>query len=138
MIDIDNYKHAIKWLRRGLAERDREPQNSAVRLSVLQSFEVTYNLSESILRQAYGSLHIEENAAYLSTREIFRRAEEEGLMLSSSKQWMRYGLALESMREASISSSEDGLEDMQQVLSRFALDLETFALCLEQRLVTNA
>ena len=138
MIDIDNYKHAIEWLRSGLAEWNRERQNSAVRLSVLQSFAVTYNISESILRQAYVSLDIEENAAYLSTRELIRRAAEEGLMLSSSKEWMRYGLALESMREASISWSDDGLENMLPVLSPFVLDLEAFALCLEQRLVTNA
>ena len=138
MIDIDIYKHAIAWLRHGIAELDREPENSTVLLSVMQSFEVTYNLSESILRQAYVLLDIEENAAYLSTRELLRRGGEEGFMLSSSKEWMRYGLVLETMRETSISLGEDGFEEMLRVLSRFVQELEAFALCLEEKLVINA
>ncbi len=138
MIDIDNYKRAIRWLRRGLAELDRQPGDPTVQASVLQSFEVTQNLSESALRQAYVSLGKDREATYLSVRELIWRASEEGIVFPSCKQWLEYGLALESMREAMMLSLPQSIENAPQLLSRFAQDLESFAHCLEKRLATNA
>lgn len=138
MIDIDNYKRAIQWLRRGLAELDREPGDPAIQASVLQSFEVTHNLSESLLRQAYVSLGEDSEAAYLSARELIWRASEEGIAFPSCKQWLEYGLALESMREAMMLSLPQSIENAPQLLSRFAQDLESLAHCLEKRLANNA
>ncbi len=138
MIDINNYKRAIQWLRRGLTQLEREPENPAFQLSVLQSFEVTYNLSESLLRQAHVALSDNKDAAYLSTRELLRQAGEDGLVLSSPRQWLHYGLVLESMREACMFALEANVEQPSQLVSRFAQDLESFAMNLEKRLAANA
>lgn len=138
MIDIDNYKRAIQWLRRGLAELDRKPDDSIVQASVLQSFEVTYNLSESLLRQAYVSFDEDPEAAHLSARELIWRANGEGFVFPSCKQWLEYGLALESMREAMMLSQPQSIEDVPQLLCRFAQELDSFERSLEKRLATHA
>ena len=138
MIDIDNYKRAIDWLQRGLAELQRIPESPVLQLNVLHAFEVTHNLSESLLRHSYVALSDDKDAAFLSTRELIWRASEEGLVLSSRKQWLHYGLALESMREACMYSLEGDPETASELLSHFAQDLQTFADSLEKRLAANA
>lgn len=139
MIDIENYKSAIDWLQRSLARLDREPGNQDVRLSALHSIEVAYNVSESLLRQAYISLGDNEDAAFVSTRELIRQASEDGLVLSSPKQWMQYGLVLESIREAMFLFTDEQHFDLGSLApSQFALELESFALCLEKRLSAYA
>jgi hypothetical protein len=137
MIDIDNFTRAIQWLRRGLADARREPDNPSVQLSLLQSFEVTYNLSETILRHAYAELSDDEDALFISTRELLWRAGEEGIALSTRKQWMQYGLALESMREACMSPDGLSVQDSYKLLAEFSQELESFAGVLRGRLVSN-
>ena len=133
MIDIDNYKRAIEWLKRGVGELSADPANLAVRLGVLQSFEVTYNISESLLRQAFASLGDQEDATFISTREVILRAAHEGLALSTARQWMHYGFVLESVRESCMYSTEESLDIAPELLSTFAEELESFAHCLEAR-----
>ncbi len=139
MIDLENYTAAISWLNRSLAQLEREPSNYAVRLSALHSFEVTYNVSESLLRQAYSLLSENEDAAFLSTRELIRQASDEGLTLSSPRQWMQYGLTLESIRQAMMFSGVEQGFDLQTLYpAQFAKELTLFAHCLERRLATHA
>jgi hypothetical protein len=133
MIDIDNYKRAIEWLRRGISELNNDPASPTLRLGILHSFEVTYNLSESILRQAYVSLGSEENAAYISARELILHASDEGLVLSSPKRWMHYGFVLESMREACMDSVDETVVMSQELLLEFAQELEAFAHSMKTR-----
>lgn len=138
MIDTENYKAAIAWLRHNLAALQAAPDDPAVQFALLQSFEVTYNLSEAILRQAYVSLGIDDYAAHVSLRELIWRASEEGLVLSCRKDWLHYGLALETMSESINLSVPENSIDSVQLLSRFAEELDKFARCLERRLVSHA
>ena len=133
MIDIDNYKRAIEWLRRGIPELSANPKSLAIRLGVLQSFEVTYNISEGLLREAFASLDDQEDANFLSTREVILRAAHDGLRLSTVKQWMHYGFVLESVRESCMYLTEETYELDPGLLLRFADELESFAHCLEAR-----
>ena len=137
MMDLNNYKGAVTWLRGNLAEFQARPSDPTVQFALLQSFEVTHNLSEAILRGAYVSLGVDEYAPYLSLRELIWRAGEEGFVLSTRKDWLQYGLALETMREALNLSATGGIGDAAQLLSRFADDLEVFSRCLDRRLVSN-
>ena len=137
MMNIDNYKQAIAWLHGNLAELQITPEDPCVQLAVLQSFEVTYNLSEAILREAYVALGTDEYAAYLSLRELIWRASEDGLRLSSRRNWMQYGLVLETMREGFSLSADSSIADAGEFLSRFADELESFANCIQRRLVSN-
>jgi hypothetical protein len=137
MMDIENYKQAIAWLRGNLAELQSTPGDPCVQLAVLHSFEVTYNLSEAILREAYVALGTDEYAAYVSLRELIWRASEDGIRLSSRKHWMRYGLALETMTEGFSLSADSSIADAGELLSRFADELESFANCVQRRLVSN-
>jgi len=133
MIDVDNYRRAVEWFRRGLFELSNDPSNPVVRLSVLPSFEVAFNISETLLRKAYVSLGSDEDATWVSARELILRASDEGLVLSSPKRWMHYGLVLETMRESCLESPDETVEISTELLSSFALELEAFAHVLEMR-----
>jgi hypothetical protein len=133
MIDIDNYRRAIEWLRRGIPELSANPTSLAIRLGVLQSFEVTYNISEGLLREAFASLDDQEDANFLSTREVILRAAHDGLRLSSAKRWMHYGFVIESMRESCMHETEETYDLEPELLLTFADELESFAHCLEAR-----
>lgn len=137
MMNIDDYKQAIAWLRKNLAELERNPDDPSVQYAVLHTFEVTHNLSEAVLREAYVSLGVDEYAAYLSLRELIYRASEEGMVLSSSKAWLEHGLALERMREAFCLCAQESAVDAMQRLSQYADELELFARSVEGRLVSN-
>ena len=134
MMDIQNYKGVVAWLRSNLAEFRTRPEDPVVHYALLQSFEVTHNLSEAVLREAYVLRGTDEYAPYLSLRELIWRASEEGIVLSSRKDWLQYGIALESMKEALSLSATRSAAEVDQLLSRFADDLETFVHCLERRL----
>jgi hypothetical protein len=136
-MDIDNYKGAVAWLRLSLAEFQKQPDDPMVQFALLQSFEVTHNLSEAILRGAYVSLGIDEHAPYISLRELIWRAGEEGFVLSSRKDWLQYGLALETMKENLCLTAGSDPGAVAQLISRFADELETFTRCLDKRLVSN-
>ena len=137
MIDIDNFRRAIQWLRRGLAEVQHEPVNPVVQLSLLQSFEVTYNLAEELLRQVCVESVLGPDAAFLSTRELIWRASEEGLVFATRKEWAQYGLALESMRDACMLSTGESVKESFQLFSQFAQLLDSFADSLQERLACH-
>jgi hypothetical protein len=137
MMNIDNYKGAVAWLRRSLAEFQTRSGDPMVQYALLQSFEVTHNLSEAILREAYVSLDIDEYAPYISLRELIWRAGEEGIVLCSRKDWLQYGLALETMREELDLTAGSDVGAVAQLISRFADELDSFARCLDKRLISN-
>jgi hypothetical protein len=138
MMDIENYKGAVAWLRSNLEYLRKSPSDPVVQFALLQSFEVTHNLSEAVLREMYVSLGVDEFADYLSLRELIWRAGEEGIVLSCRKDWMEYGSALERMRDTLSLSANGTIADADKLLSRFADDLESFARCVERRLARNA
>jgi hypothetical protein len=135
MIDIENYKRAIQWLERGIAEQTNKPNDETVQDSVMLSFEVTYNLSESILRQALNELMEGQSLAYLSSRELMHYASDEGLALSSAENWLRYGIALE---ETNRTQGEEFLAHLAPLVPQYVKDLEAFSHRLERRLVSGA
>ena len=133
MIDIANYKRSIEWLKRGMEAQAQaqEPLSSLMRDGLAHSCEVTYNISESILRQALAELTQDEVIPLLSSRELMRYAAAEGLALTSSTTWLRYGLALEQNHEVLGAAFSETLEP---ILSEYACQLEAFAKRLEGRL----
>ena len=135
MIDIDNYKRAIQWLERAVAELALEPNNEAVHDSVLLSFEVTYNVSETVLREALSEVAASLNTAKLSSRELMRYANDEGLFFSSGESWLRYGIALEC---ANNTHGDSFLEYVVPVLPQYLRELNAFFDRLEERLVLVA
>ena len=135
MIDIENYKHAIQWLERGIAEQTNKPNDETVQDSVMLSFEVTYNLSESILRQALDELVEGQRTAHLSSRELMRYASDEGLALSSAKDWLRYGMALE---QTNRTQGGEFLAQLAPLIPQYVKDLEAFSQRLERRMVPVA
>ena len=134
MIDIANYKRCIQWLRRSMKEQAVEPSSEMLRDGLIHSFTVNYNVSEGILRQALSELTEETSVGLLSSRELMRYAQEEGLLLSSSEVWLRYALAIE-QADASLGET---LETIQPLLRQFAEELEAFAERLEDRLALVA
>ena len=138
MIDIENYKRAIAWLRRGMIELQQEPDNDAVRLGILHRFEVTHNVSEGILREVYAALDVDEQAPHISLREVLRRGAEEGLALSSPKQWLQYGLLLETTKDAWINTATVNLDAIFPILPGYAEELDAFAMSLTQRMAKLA
>ncbi len=135
MIDIANYKQALAWLRRAMAEQELQPDDQILRDNVWHSFEVTYNVSESTLRHALAQITGEDTLAFVSSREVMRCAAEEGIYLSSGKQWLRYGIALEQTDE---SLGDTFSKDILPLLPQFAANLEAFAIRLEGRLASHA
>jgi hypothetical protein len=133
MIDIDNYKRAIAWLRSGLAGFQNHPENSSVRLGLLHSFEVTYNVSESLLRELYASIDDEQGAMLVSARELIRCAADYGLVLSTPLNWMQYGVIIEEAREKCLTSGDETFDLPIHLLSGFADELESFAHKIEHR-----
>ena len=134
MIDIENYKRAIAWLRRGLLELQQEPKNDAVRLALLHRFEVTHNVSEALLRKGYVGLGTDEQAPSVSLRELVRRAADEGIRLSSPKQWLEYGLLLEATKQTWIETASVDLTAILPILPGYASELDAFADSLKQRM----
>lgn len=136
MIDIENYKRAIVWLRRGLNELQQEPENDAVGFDVLHRFEVTHNVSEAILREAYDSLAVDEQAPYISVRALLSRSAEEGFIVPSARQWLQYALLLETTKEAWFGTAKVNLEAILPVLPRYADELDAFAGSLQKRMAS--
>ena len=136
MIDIENYKRAIAWLRRSLNELQQEPGNQVVRLSILHRFEVTHSITEALLRQVYVLLGVDDQAAVLSLRELVRRAREKGIRFTSPMQWLQYGLILECAQVKWLETAEADLAAILPILPRYAAELDAFAESLEQRMAT--
>ena len=135
MIDIENYKRATAWLRRSLNELQQEPENHTIRLGILHRFEVTHNISEALLREAYVLLDVDEQPN-LSLRELLSRAAEEGIRLSTPMQWLQYGIILESTKQAWFETATLNLETILPILPRYADELDAFAESLERRTAT--
>lgn len=138
MIDVENYNRAIQWLQRSLAELSHTPDNPVVQLGALHCIEVTYNISERILREVYVLLGNDEQTPYISARELVRRAGEDGLVLSTPKQWMQYGFALEAMRETCMLSLAASPEELANLGAQLIEELRSFARCLDVRLAASA
>ena len=138
MIDIENYKRAIAWLRRGLNELQQDPDNNGIQLSILHQFEVTHNISEALLREAYVLLGTDEQAPYVSLRALLSRAAEDGIRLSSPTQWLQYALVLETAKQMWFDTATADFESILPLLPRFADELDAFAQSVQQRLAPLA
>ena len=135
MIDLENYQLAIQWLERGIAEQTRKPDDETVRDSITLSFEVTYNLSERILRQALSEFAGDPSIVFVSSRELMRYAVDEGLPLSSAENWLRYGIALEQVNKTQGGAFSESLVSL---LPNYITELQAFSQRLENRLVSFA
>ena len=135
MIDVENYKRAIAWLRRSILQLEREPQDELALLDIRHRLQVTFNISEELLRRAYTAVATgDEIAVWVSGRELFRRADDEGLVLSNKRNWLEYGLLLEELDDNFLESASLRLTpDMLPLLQRFAGELDSFAVTLEGR-----
>ena len=138
MIDIENYKRAIAWLRRSLNELQQDPENHAIQLSILHRFEVTHNISEALLREAYVLLGTDQQAPYISLRAILSRAAEDGIRLSSPTQWLQYALVLEAAKQAWFETATVNVEFILPLFPRYADELDAFAQSVQQRLAPLA
>ena len=139
MIDIENYQRAIAWLRRSLNELQQEPEKfDAIRISILHRFEVTHNISEALLREAYVLLAVDEQAGTISLRELLRRAAEEGIRLSSPTQWLQYAILLESTKQAWFETATVNIEAILPILPGYADELDAFAVALKKRMASLA
>jgi hypothetical protein len=135
MIDLTEYNGAIQWLQRGLAELTNKPDSEHLRDGIILSVEVTYNLSESTLRQALSQLSDDTSLAQLSSLELMRYAQDEGLALASGEMWLRYGLAIDQTQR---TLGESFSESILPMLPQYLLELQAFAVRLEGRLVQVA
>ena len=124
MMNVAEYKRAVQWLQRGMAELALKPESQTLQDSV-----------ERILRETLVEVYGDKSVGHLSSRELMRYAEDEGLHLSSGEQWLRYGLALERARETLGESFSD---DVLPLLPQYRLELELFATRLEGRLALVA
>ncbi len=131
MIDLANYKRAIPWLKRGIAELSKEPENKMVRYGVFHCVGVTYNVTECTLRQALAQVSDDELIPGLSSRELMRFAADEGLTLSSPQVWLQYGLAIKRSNE---TLEEAFNESILPILPQYVRELEDFSIRLEGRL----
>ena len=138
MIDIENYKRAIAWLRRGLIELQQEPDNVTVQIGIVHRFEVTHNVTEAILREAYFDLGVDEQAPYISIRAQISRAREEGLVLPTPTQWLKYALILESTKETWLNTAAMNLDTILPILPSFAAELDAFAQSLQRKMASLA
>ncbi len=135
MIDLANYNRAIQWLKRGIAEQSKAPENRMVRDGLFHSVEVTYNVTERTLRQALVQVSDDELIPGLSSRELMRFAADEGLTLSSPQTWLQYGLAIERSNETFGEAFNDSVLPL---LPQYMRELEAFAARLQGRLPQNA
>ena len=131
MIDLADYKRAILWLKRGTEEHSRQCDSSIVRDALWHCVEVTYNVTERILREALMQLSDDPLVPGLSSAELMRFAADEGLSLSSPLTWLEYGLALERSTE-SIGTAFNST--ILPLIPQYTQDLEAFATRLERRL----
>ncbi|WP_419804779.1 nucleotidyltransferase substrate binding protein [Terriglobus sp.] len=139
MIDIDNYGRSVAWMKRNLIALEQSPEDKALHYAVLQSFEVTFNLSEEVLRRAFIALETEEGAAYLSFREVIYRANDEGLVFTTIRHWLEYGSTLEAIKETFFESAAlDIGVALRSLLTRYVEELERFTSALKGKLVTRA
>ena len=139
MIDIDNYRRSIAWMKRNLLALEQSPDDKIIQDATLQSFEVTFNLSEEVLRNAFLSLRMDREAAYLSFREVIYRADDEGVGFTSNKHWLEYGMALESIRATFFVAAELNLDAaFRSLLTRYVAELESFTIALERKLAARA
>ena len=135
MIDIANYKRSIAWLRRGMEEQRAHPEMRILQDGLTHSFEVTYNVTESTLREAIMKLTGNQNIGYLSAREVLRYASDEGLFLTESETWLLYGLAIE---KTNARLGDDFETNVLPLLPGFAAELDASAERLEGRLALAA
>lgn len=135
MIDLENYKRAIQWLKRGTEEHSRLPDSKIMRDALWHCVEVTYNVTERNLREALVQLSDDPLIPGLSSAELMRFAADEGLALSSPLTWLEYGLALERSTE-SIGATFNSA--VLPLVPQYTRDLESFANRLEKRLTQNA
>lgn len=135
MIDLENYKRAIQWLKRGTEEHSRLPDSNIVRDALWHCVEVTYNVTERNLREALVQFSDDPLIPGLSSAELMRFAADEGLTLSAPLTWLQYGLALERSTE---SVGEAFNSTVLPLVPQYIQDLESFATRLERRLAPNA
>lgn len=139
MIDIDNYGRSIAWMKRNLFALEQSPDDKIFQDATLQSFEVTFNLSEEVLRRALVSLEADDASTFLSFREVTCRADDEGIGFTSNKHWLEYGTALESIREKFFVAAELDIDvTFRSLLTRYIAELESFAVALERKLAARA
>ena len=131
MIDIDKYKRAVQWLKRGTEEHSLQPESRIMRDALWQCVTVTYNVTERTLREALAQLSDDPLIPALSSAELMRFAADEGLTLSSPSTWLEYGLALERSTE-SIGETFNGT--VLPLVPQYTQELEAFATRLERRL----
>ena len=135
MIDIDTYKRAIPWLKRGTEQHSRQPESNIVRDALWHCVELTYNATERILREALVQLSDDPLIPGLSSAELMRFAADEGLTLSAPLTWLQYGLAIERATE-SLGATFNGT--VLPFVPQYTQELESFATRLEGRLGQNA
>jgi hypothetical protein len=135
MIEVANYKRAIAWLERNMTEQARNPKDAMLRDGLTHSFEVTYNVTESTLRQALSEITGDASVTLLSSRDLMRYAADEGLAVCSAEAWLRYGIALEEVNE---TLGDSAPEKLLPLLPRYIEELHAFAIRLEERLVSVA
>ena len=136
MTTVDNYKRAVAWMRRNLSELAQSPDGKLIQDAVLQSFEVTFNISEEILRRAYEDINEDDLAGYVSVRELIYRAP---FSFPSNMHWLEYGFALESARQQFLEKADVNFNDeMRSLLTRYTEELELFAVSLERKMVAGA
>lgn len=131
MIELDNYKRAIQWLKQHADAYSREPENAMYRDGLVHSFETLYTVTETRLRHALTELTGDSAVAQLSSRELMRYAEEEGLYLTSAQSWLEYGIAIERANESLCDATS---EIIAPIIPRYLDELEKFSELLSKRL----
>ena len=136
MIDIVSYKRAIRRFQQILVDYGKASKDKVMELSILHQFEVLVNVSEGIVRTEYLALGQDEYAPTLSTREVLRRAEMEGITLSTKLHWAEYCVALERTNEQYMQMADVDLsEELLSLLPRLLEELKEFAAVIEHRMV---
>ena len=139
MIDIENYGRSIAWMTRNLIALERSPDDKFIHDAVMQSFEVTFNITEEVLRKAFVAFDNDKAARYLSFREIVRLANDEGLGFTSNLHWLEYGTALETIRERFLETADLNIHaEFRSLLTRYVDELASFKSVLERKLVARA
>jgi hypothetical protein len=135
MIDLENYRRAVQWLERTMSEQANQPDSKLLRDAMSHAFQVTYNVTERILREALVQLSDDPLIPGLNSGELMRFASDEGLYLSSPTAWLRYGLAIELEKE---SLGDSFPETTLPLLTQYLRELQGFASRLEGRLTRLA
>ncbi len=134
MIDPENYNRAVGWLKRNSETYANSPQDNFQRDGLLHSFEVLYNVTEMTLREALNELTGDASVLQLSSRELMRHATDEDVFLTSAREWLEYGIAIERANE---SLGKAMAPIILPILPRYIQDLENFSKRLAKRLATH-